>query len=133
MSPTNSLGTFLRTYRQNGGLTAQDLAQRCQVPVSVILDLEHGDRPEPEHLQALSEGLGIPLVEIHRIAQGEPTAFLAPTPRSLPDLEPASDLDRSPTILEAVQGLSPAQIEKVMDYIQLLKHAEQGRRQSASS
>ncbi|MNY00045.1 hypothetical protein D3C86_1325250 [compost metagenome] len=47
--------------------------------------------------------------------------------------DPFDEIERSPTILEAVRGLSPAQIEKVMDYIQLLKLAELGRKRSLST
>lgn len=135
MSYASSLGTYLRSYRQASGMTAQDVAQRCQVPVSVILDLEHGDRPDAELMQALSQGLSIPLVDLHRIAQGElpgvPAPVAPPAVEAVP--EPVEDLDRSPTMLEAVRGLSPAQIEKVMDYIQLLKQAELGRRRATPS
>ncbi len=132
MDLANPLGEYLRSLRQSRSMTAQDIAQRCQLPVSVILDLEHGDKPDDDILHTLSQGLGIPLVDLHRIAQGEPLPLPEVAP-VLPTLEPVEDLDdenRPMTILEAIRGLSPAQIEKVMDYVQLLKLAERGRRRS---
>ncbi|MNL67028.1 hypothetical protein D3C87_1915790 [compost metagenome] len=97
-------------------------------------------------MRTLSEGLAIPLVDLHRVAQGETVELpglgpgpMPPVPESLPASvaapvhEDFDEFERSPTILEAVRGLSPAQIEKVMDYIQLLKQAELGRARSLST
>jgi transcriptional regulator with XRE-family HTH domain len=144
MSFANPLGEFLRSFRQARGLTAMDVAQRCQIPVSAVLDVEHGDKPDSDTMRVLSEGLAIPLVDLHRVAQGEVVELPAPGP--LPPVTPVmpvsvappvrddfDEIERSPTILEAVRGLSPAQIEKVMDYIQLLKQAEIGRKRSLST
>lgn len=144
MSFANPLGDFLRAFRQGRGLTAMDVAQRCQIPVSVVLDIEHGDKPDADTFRTLSEGLAIPLVDLHRVAQGEtvelPThgmlphvAEVLPPAAATPIEDPFEEIERSPTILEAVRGLSPAQIEKVMDYIQLLKQAELGRKRSLST
>lgn len=136
MNLTNPLGEYLRSLRQSRDMTAQDIAQRCQIPVSVILDLEHGDTPDDDVLHLISRGLNIPLVDLHRISQGEmlPLPEL-PAPVSLGG-EPLADDplggDRPMTILEAVRGLTPAQIEKVMDYVQLLKLAERGRPRTTS-
>ena len=41
--------------------------------------------------------------------------------------------ERVDTMLEALRGLNPSQIEKVMDYITLLKLAEKGRRRTGRS
>ncbi|MBO9542352.1 helix-turn-helix transcriptional regulator [bacterium] len=144
MSFANPLGEFLRSFRQARGLTAMDVAQRCQIPVSVVLDIEHGDKPDADTMRTLSEGLAIPLVDLHRVAQGEKVELPAPTmlpavPETVPAAvmppvhDPFDEIERSPTILEAVRGLSPAQIEKVMDYIQMLKLAELGRKRSLST
>lgn len=133
MELANPLGEYLRSLRQSRDMTAQDIAQRCQIPVSVVLDLEHGDKPDDEVLHTLSQGLGIPLVDLHRIAQGEPLPLPDVAP-PLPTMEPPVDEeDRPMTILEAIRGLSPAQIEKVMDYVQLLKLADKGRRRTTLS
>lgn len=136
MDLANPLGEYLRSLRQSRDMTAQDIAQRCQIPVSVVLDLEHGDKPDDEVLHTLSQGLGIPLVDLHRIAQGEPLPLPEVAP-PLPTLEPSVDLEdedeRPMTILEAIRGLTPAQIEKVMDYVQLVKLAEKGRRRTTLS
>lgn len=140
MSFANPLGEFLRSFRQARGLTAMDVAQRCQIPVSVVLDIEHGDRPDADTMRTLSEGLAIPLVDLHRVAQGETLELpsLGPLPHvpetvPAPAHEPFEAIERSLTVLEAIRGLSPAQIEKVMDYIQLLKQAEVGRKRSLST
>lgn len=127
MSQTNFLGEFLRGYRQANDMTAQDVAQRCQIPVSTVLDVEHGVHPDHDLMRTLSEGMGIPLIDLHRVAQGESLEMpsLAPTP--IPEGGALNDSD-SPTLYSAMQGLSPAQIEKVLDYVQLLKQAEVGRR-----
>lgn len=134
MSMANPLGEYLRSLRQSRDMTAQDIALRCQIPVSVVLDLEHGDSPDDEVLHTLSKGLGIPLVDLHRISQGEPLP-LPELPAPVPMMDGESgdagdDEERPLTILEAIRGLSPAQIEKVMDYVQLLKLAERGRRRT---
>lgn len=126
MTKASRLGEYLRSMRQARGFAVQDVAQMCQLPVSILLDVEHGDRPETEILAALAEGLGVSLVDLHRLAQGESLALpLGPEP--LIEALAETDLERSPTVLEAVQGLSPAQLEKVLDYIQLLKLAERGK------
>lgn len=136
MNLVNPLGEYLRSLRQSRDLTAQDVAQRCQVPVSVILNLEHGDTPDDDVLHTLSKGLNIALVDLHRISQGEllPLPELpAPVPlMDGPDSGDAPGAERPLTILEAIRGLSPAQIEKVMDYVQLLKLAERGGRRTTS-
>lgn len=126
MMSASRLGGYLRRMRQERGYTVQDVAQMCQMPVSVLLDVEHGDRPDPETLTALAEGLGMSIVDLHRLAQGEELEqpwIEAPVVEAAPP-----DPERSPTVLEAIQGLSPAQLDKVLDYIQLLKLAERGRR-----
>lgn len=117
-----------------------DVAQRCQIPVSVVLDLEHGDAADPDMLRILSEGLSLSLVDLHRVAQGEQLPLPSKNSQPLPlgpepieDLSEGPDLDRSLTVIQAMQGLNAAQIEKVLDYVQLLKQAENGRRGSASS
>lgn len=129
MSQTNPLGQFLRGYRQANDMTAQDVAQKCQVPVSVVLDVEHGIKPDQDMMRTLSEGLGIPLIDLHRVAQGEPLEIPALIAAPLPAESVLQESD-SPTLFSALQGLSPAQIEKVLDYVQLLKQAEVGRRYS---
>lgn len=132
MDLANPLGEYLRSLRQSRSMTAQDIAQRCQLPVSVILNLEHGDMPDDDVLHTLSQGLGIPLIDLHRISQGEPLPLPEVTPAPLDGaaMDEVANEDRPVTIVEAIRGLSPAQIEKVMDYVQLLKLAERGRRRS---
>lgn len=128
MTQASRLGEYLRSMRQARGITVQDVAQMCQMPVSVLLDVEHGDRPDTDTLAALAEGLAMNLVDLHRLAQGE-LLNLPLLREPMGDVPPVpEEEERSPTLLEAIQGLSPAQLEKVLDYVQLLKLAERGRR-----
>ena len=129
MTQANSLGEFLRSYRQANAMTAQDVAQRCQVPVSVVLDIEHGIAPDSDMLRTLSEGMSIPLIDLHRVAQGEYLEIPSSQARTV-SVEGNGD---SPTLVSAIEGLNPIQIEKVLDYILLLKQADVGKRYMATS
>jgi len=115
-TPQNALSEFLRQYRHEHGLTVQELAMRCQIPMATVISLEYGDRPQEEDLEAIARGLEMPLSTIRRASLGEP----------IPMREPEGDGDgaRPMTLLEAIQGLSPTQIEKTKDYIRFLRWAE---------
>lgn len=113
-TPQNALSEFLRQYRQSHGLTVQELAMRCQIPMATVMGLEYGDRPQEEDLEAIARGLEMPLSTIRRASLGEP----------IPVREAEADGDRPMTLLEAIQGLSPTQIERTKDYIRFLRWAE---------
>ncbi|MEB3187093.1 MAG: helix-turn-helix transcriptional regulator [bacterium] len=134
MRMVNSLSELLRAVREARNWTVQDLSGRCQVPLSVLLDVEHGEIPDADTLRALAEGLGVRLIDLDRLRAGEPIPVSEAT-QTLDDLvagePPVPEEERPLTILEALRGLNPSQIEKVMDYITLLKLAEKGRRRAA--
>lgn len=115
-SPRNALSEFLRQYRHDHGLTVQELAMRCQIPMATVMGLEYGDPPQDEDLEALARGLEMSLGTIRRASLGDPvpmpTTGLAPTD------------DRPATLLEAIQGLTPTQIEKAKDYIRFLRWSD---------
>jgi transcriptional regulator with XRE-family HTH domain len=113
-TPQNALSEFLRQYRHTNGLTVQELAQICQIPMATVIGLEYGDRPQEEDLEAIARGLEMPLSTIRRASLGEPV----PAP-------PSADGPRPSTLLEAIQGLSPLQIEKTKDYIRFLRWTDQ--------
>ena len=115
-TPQNALSEFLRQYRHEHGLTVQELAMRCQIPMATVMGLEYGDRPQEEDLEAIARGLEMPLSTIRRASLGEPIPMREP--------EGDGDGDRPMTLLEAIQGLSPTQIEKTKDYIRFLRWAE---------
>lgn len=117
-TPQNALAEFLRLYRHEHGLTVQELAIRCQIPMATVMSLEYGDRPQEEDLEALARGLEMPLGTIRRASLGEPVPETAFRP-SAPGPEAAS------TLLDAIQGLNPAQIEKTKEFIRFLRWAEQ--------
>lgn len=114
--PPNDLSEFLRQYRQANGLTVQELAMRCQIPMSTLMGLEYGDRPTDEDLEAIARGVDLPLRTVLRASLGEQVDM------RLPATEPPAE--RPSTLLEAIQGLSPSQIEKVKDFILYLRWAE---------
>lgn len=115
-TPHHFLADFLKQYRQDNGLTVQDLAQRCQIPMATLMGLELGDRPLDEDLEALARGLDMTLQTIRRASVGEPV-LAPPPPAETPTERPA-------TLLEAIRGLTPSQIEKVKDFIAYLRWAE---------
>jgi len=115
-SPQNALSEFLRQYRQEHGLTVQELAMICQIPMATVMGLEYGDRPQEEDLEAIARGLEMPLSTIRRASLGEPIPMAV--------TEPEVDGERPMTLLEAIQGLSPTQIEKTKDFIRFLRWAE---------
>ncbi len=116
-TPQNALSEFLRQYRQTNGLTVQELAQICQIPMATVMGLEYGDRPQEEDLEAIARGLEMPLSTIRRASLGEPVPMVPAAP--------SSDGPRPSTLLDAIQGLSPTQIEKTKDYIRFLRWTEQ--------
>jgi transcriptional regulator with XRE-family HTH domain len=134
MRMVNSLSELLRAVREARNWTVQDLSGRCQVPLSVLLDVEHGEIPDADTQRALAEGLGVRLIDLDRLRAGEPIPVSEAT-QTLDQLVegelPVPEEERPLTILEALRGLNPSQIEKVMDYITLLKLAEKGRRRAA--
>ncbi len=137
MRMVNSLSELLRAVREARNWTVQDLSGRCQVPLSLLLDIEHGEIPDSDTLRALAEGLGVRLIDLDRLRVGEPIPVTEAT-QTLDALvsseAPTADEEERPlTILEALRGLNPSQIEKVMDYITLLKLAEKGRRRTGRS
>ncbi len=115
-TPQNALSEFLRQYREDNGLTVQDLAQRCQIPMAKVIGLEYGDRPMDEDLEALARGLDMTLSTVRRASLGEPV------PGSRAEL--ASKADRPATLGEAIQDLTPSQIEKTKDFIQFLRWSD---------
>ena len=132
-TPPNALPEFLRQYRQTHGLTVQELAMRCQIPMATLMGLEYGDRPEEEDLEAIARGLELPLPMVRRASLGEPMpvpespyASLFEEETATPDpLELPRPDDRATTLLEAIQGLTPSQIEKTKDFIRFLRWSEQ--------
>jgi transcriptional regulator with XRE-family HTH domain len=136
MRMVSSLSELLRAVREARNWTVQDLSGRCQLPLSLLLDVEHGEVPDGDTLRSLSEGLGVRLVDLDRLRVGEPIPVSEAThalDAIVSEETPLADEDRPLTILEALRGLNPSQIEKVMDYISLLKQAEKGRRRPARS
>jgi transcriptional regulator with XRE-family HTH domain len=114
--PQNGLSDFLRQYRQEHDLTVQELAQRCQIPMATLIGLEYGDRPTDEDLEAIARGIDLPLRTLVRASIGEAVEIRLPAHES--------PSERPSTLLEAIQGLTPSQIEKAKDYIQYLRWAE---------
>lgn len=120
-TPQNALSEFLRQYRHENGLTVQELAMRCGIPMATVIGLEYGDRPQEEDLEAIARGLEMPLSTIRRASLGEPVPMRGPAPDPGEALTPV----RPSTLLEAIQGLTPTQIEKTKDYIRFLRWSEQ--------
>lgn len=120
-TPQNALSEFLRQYRHTHGLTVQELAMRCQIPMATVMGLEYGDRPQEEDLEAIARGLEMPLSTIRRASLGEPIPMSAPAS----DHPDGHEADRPMTLLEAIQGLSPSQIDKTKDFIRFLRWSEQ--------
>lgn len=115
-TPQNDLSDFLRHYRHAHGLTVQELAQRCQMPMAILMGLEYGDRPTDEDLENIARGVDMPLRTVLRASLGEPVEALVP--------EVAPTPERPSTLQDAIQGLSPSQIEKAKDFILYLRWAE---------
>lgn len=115
-TPQNDLSEFLRQYRHAHGLTVQELAQRCQMPMAILMGLEYGDRPTDEDLENIARGVDLPLRTVLRASLGEQVET------RLPEATPAAE--RPSTLLEAIQGLSPSQIEKAKEFILYLRWAE---------
>jgi len=132
-TPPNALPEFLRQYRHTHGLTVQELAMRCQIPMATLMGLEYGDRPQEEDLEALARGLELPLPMVRRASLGEAMPVPeSPYPAAFEgdgETEDALELprpdDRATTLLEAIQGLSPSQIEKTKDFIRFLRWSDQ--------
>jgi transcriptional regulator with XRE-family HTH domain len=127
--PQNALSEFLRRYRQENYLTVQELAMRCGIPMATVIGLEYGDRPQEEDLEAIARGLEMPLSTIRRASLGE----AIPMKESVADHDGDREVDlpgalmsgRPSTLSEAIQGLTPSQIEKTKDYIRFLRWSEQ--------
>lgn len=131
--PPNALPEFLRQYRKTHGLTVQELAMRCQIPMATLMGLEYGDRPNEDDLEAIARGLELPLGLVRRVSLGEAVAvpeasfdgaFEAETALHDPLDLPRSD-DRASTLLEAIQGLTPSQIERTKEFIRFLRWCDQ--------
>ena len=128
-TPENALSEFLRQYRHENRLTVQELAMRCGIPMATVIGLEYGDRPQEEDLEAIARGLEMPLSTIRRASLGEPIPMKGPAADH--DGEHAGELpgtlsgDRPSTLLDAIQGLTPTQIDKTKDYIRFLRWSEQ--------
>lgn len=128
-TPENALSEFLRQYRHENRLTVQELAMRCGIPMATVIGLEYGDRPQEEDLEAIARGLEMPLSTIRRASLGEAVPMKETAAGHDGDL--TTDLpvvlpgDRPSTLLDAIQGLTPTQIEKTKEYIRFLRWAEQ--------
>ena len=64
----NQLGQSIKTARKNLGLSIRELGRRCDVPASVISDLENGKTRFSRYLKKIAEGLGL---DIETLDSGE--------------------------------------------------------------
>ncbi len=81
------LGTLLRRFRRTAGLTQQELAERAQISVRAVGDLERGVRriPHKDTVTLLAEALGLNMedsVLLHEAARASrwPERAVHPTP-----------------------------------------------------
>lgn len=60
--PTDTLAARLKSLREAGGLTQAALAEASGVPLSTLVQIEQGARPNPQcgTVQALALALGVP-------------------------------------------------------------------------
>lgn len=95
------IGTFLRTKREELGLSLRDLQDRSGVGNSVIARFEIGaiNRPDPDKLARLSRALGVPLTEV--LAAGDVTS--------------GADLPSLPVYLRSRYGELPEEAIEQMD------------------
>lgn len=96
-----AIGAFLRTKREELGLSLRDLEDRSGVGNSVIARVESGgiNRPDPDKLARLSRALGVSLTEV--LAAGEVTS--------------GADLPSLPVYLRSRYGELPEEAIAQMD------------------
>src|SRR4051794_28297052 len=78
-----SFGTLVRRYRRNAGWTQQELAERAQIGMRTISEIERGTgvRPQRETVRLLADALGLGAEEsavFERAARHEGQFTLAP-------------------------------------------------------
>ncbi|GAC1394914.1 MAG: tetratricopeptide repeat protein [Chloroflexota bacterium] len=87
MPPHRALGDLLRRYREQAGLTQEDLAERAEMSVRALIYLERGlHRPYPDTLRRLAAALALTPEERAAVqAAAQPVSSAGvPPPSSLP-------------------------------------------------
>lgn len=64
----NEFGDWLRSERENRGLSQADLARLANLNRAVINKIESGTRPTPDTLKSIAKGLKLPEGEVMRAA-----------------------------------------------------------------
>lgn len=69
-SPSQELGDLVAKYRKTQGRSAREVARDAGIDIATMTRLEQGhySSPSPHTLRGLSKALGIPLLELFRVA-----------------------------------------------------------------
>ena len=69
-TPSQQLGTLVAKYRKTQGRSAREVAREAGIDIATMTRLEQGHyaSPSPHTLRGLSSALGIPLLELFRVA-----------------------------------------------------------------
>jgi transcriptional regulator with XRE-family HTH domain len=97
--PTRELGQLVRTAREEAGLSVRGLASAADVDSSWLSRLERGDytSPDPRHLRALAQALGLDAAELFIAAgyqAGDELPAFAPYLRARYDELPAEAVEQ---------------------------------------
>lgn len=70
-TPSQQLGDLVAKYRKTQGRSAREVARAANIDIATMTRLEQGHyaSPSPITLRGLADALGIPLLELFRVAQ----------------------------------------------------------------